>query len=111
MSKPDLAAPAAPPPAQRWTSIDEYLGGLARRRTARRSRRPGARTQPEAPQLLLSTLPFAALMSFFALLIVAIAIAAWPGSQRDIKPSGAPPQQQQGTAAPGWLDAAKKEMR
>ena len=43
-----------------WTRPDEYIGALARRRTARRSRgdkiRP--RTQPEAPRFALSTLPF-----------------------------------------------------
>lgn len=110
MSKPDLAPPAAPPPAQRWTHIDEYLGGLARRRTARRSRQPGPRTQPEAPLLLLSTLPFAALMSFFAMLIVVFAVAAWPGPQRDVKPPRTAAFQH-GTAAPGWLDEARKEMR
>lgn len=109
MSKPDLARPAAPPPAQRWTHIDQYLGGLARRRTARRSRRSRARTQPEAPNLLLSTLPFAALISVLGVLIIAFAIAAWPGSAPDVTPRAAPPQA--GTAAPGWLDQAKKDMR
>lgn len=110
MSTPDLAPPEAPPPAERWTHIDHYLGGLARRRTARRSRQPGPRTQPEAPLILLSTLPFAALMSFFAVLVVVFAVAAWPGPQRDVKlPRAA--VSQDGTAAPGWLDEARKEMR
>ena len=109
MSKPDLVPTAAPPPAQRWTHIDQYLRGLARRRTARRSRQPGARTEPEAPQLLLSTLPFAVLIAVLGLLIVAFAIAAWPASQPNAKPRAAAPEQ--GTAAPGWLDEAKKEMR
>ena len=110
MSKPDLAPPAAPPPAQRWTHIDQYLSGLARRRTARRSRRaPQARTQPEAPQLLLSTLPFAALISVLGMLIVAFAIAAWPGRAPEVAPRAAPDQP--GTAAAGWLDQAKKDMR
>lgn len=109
MSKPDFARTAAPPPAQRWTHADAYLEALARRRTARRSRQPRPRTQPEAPQLLLSTLPFAALIAVFAVLIIAFAIAAWPGSQNPPEPRSAPAQQ--GTAAPGWLDEAKKDMR
>lgn len=111
MSKHDLAPPAAPPPAQRWTSVDDYLTALARRRTARRSRQPRQRTQAEAPKLLLSTLPFAALMAFFAMLIVAFAIAAWPGSQPPQAEPHAASQQQPGTAAPGWLDQARREMR
>ena len=109
MSKPDLAPPAAPAPAHRWTHIDQYLGGLARRRTARRLRRPQARTQPEVPNLLLSTLPFAALMSVLGVLIVAFAVAAWPGSAPDVTPKAA--SSQPGTAAPGWLDQAKRDMR
>ena len=109
MSKPDLAPPAAPPPAQRWTGIDQYLNGLARRRTARRLRRPRARTQPEAPNLLLSTLPFAALISVLGMLIIVFAIAAWPGSAPRKTPPA--PSVQDGTAAPGWLQEAKKDMR
>jgi hypothetical protein len=107
MSRPDLA-----PPQERWTHIEEYLGALARRRTARRSRRTrsGERTEPEAPSLVLSTLPFAVLMVFMGLMIVAFAVAAWPPSQRGIDPpDGA--QSERGTARPGWFDEAKKEMR
>lgn len=58
--------------------------------------------------MLLSTLPFAVLILVFAVLIVAFAIAAWPGSQPS--PQLRPPPAQQGTAAPGWLDEARKEM-
>lgn len=104
MSKHELA-----PREKRWTRIDEYLGALARRRTARRSRQPPMRTQPEAPRLLLSTLPFAALLSILAVLAVAFAIAAWPG-RPDAEPLPPPPSEL-GTAPRGWLDEAKKEMR
>lgn len=109
MSKPDFMPTAAPPPAQRWTHADDYIEAMARRRTARRARQPRPRTQPEAPQLLLSTLPFAALIAVFAGLIVVFAVAAWPGSQPPAKPR--PAAAQPGTAAPGWLEAAKKDMR
>ena len=107
MDKPDLAAPQ-----ERWTRIDEYLGALARRRTARRSRRrSAARTQPEVPQLMLSTLPFAALMSVMAILVVAFMFAALPGSYPKARPSAAAQQQERGTAKPGWFDSAKREFR
>lgn len=108
MSKPDFVPTAAPPPAQRWTHAEAYIEALARRRTARRSRQPRPRTQPEAPKMLLSTLPFAVLILVFAMLIVTFAIAAWPGSRHSPEPRPAPVQQ--GTAAPGWLEEAKKEM-
>lgn len=105
MSKDELAARD-----RRWTRIDEYLGALARRRTARRSRQaPAVRTQPEAPRLLLSTLPFAALLSILAVLAIAFVIAAWPG-RPDSEPLP-PPAAELGTAPSGWLDEAKKEMR
>ena len=111
MSKSDLAPTAAPPPAHRWTRIDQYLTGLARRRTARRSRRaPQARTQPEVPQLLLSTLPFAALILVLGVLTIAFAVAALPGSAPEATPRAAV-SSHPGTAAPGWLDEAKREMR
>jgi hypothetical protein len=103
MDKHDLA------PAAKWARIDDYLDGLARRRTARRSRRERPRTEPEMPRLWLSTLPFAALMSVLAMLVVAIAVAAFPGSQPQFQPQ--PVAHEDGTAAPGWFEEAKKEMR
>lgn len=100
----------APPSEERWTRIEQYLGAMARRRTARRSRQPGPRTEPESPRLLLSTLPFAALILVLAIFVVAIAVAAWPPSQPRVAPPSAT-QQEPGTARPGWFDDAKKEMR
>ena len=104
MSKPGLAQPKS-----RWVQIDTYLGGLASRRSWRRSRRLETRSEPEAPRMMLSTVPFAALMALLGLLIVAFAIAAWPGSQPDFQPR--PAVHETGTAAPGWFDEAKKDMR
>ena len=100
----------APPEAHRWTRADDYLTALARRRTARRNREPEApRTQPEAPRLLLSTIPFLALIGALAILSVAIMITAWPGSH----PPAAqhPVQKERGVAAKGWLQEAEKEFR
>jgi hypothetical protein len=97
------------PPQSKWTRAEAYLGGLALRRSARRARRLGARSEPEAPRLILSTIPFAVLIAVLGLLIVAFAVAAWPGSQPDFKEKVA--QKELGTAQPGWFDEAKKEMR
>ena len=93
---------------QRWIRIEDYLGALARRRTARRMRQPRTRTEPEAPRLMLSTLPFAALIAMLAVLLVGIAVVAWPG--RHI-PEPPPPERKLGTAPPGWFAEAKKEFR
>ncbi|HKX92343.1 MAG TPA: hypothetical protein VJM15_07965 [Sphingomicrobium sp.] len=95
--------------AQPWTRLEDYFVALARRRTARRARAAGPRTQPDAPRFSLSTLPFLMLIAGLAVLAVAIAVAAWPGSRP-------PPKQEvaiheEGRAAKGWLDEAKKEMR
>jgi len=100
----------APPEAHRWTRADDYLTALARRRTARRNREPEApRTQPEAPRLLLSTIPFLALIAALAILAVAIMITAWPGNH----PPAAqhPVQKERGVAVKGWLQEAEKEFR
>ena len=106
MSRPDLA----PPTAQRWTRIDDYAGGVARLTQARRNRRAKARTQPETPSVLLSTLPFAALIAVMAMLVVVFAVAAWPG--RPIPQAAQTPQPRElGTAPKGWFDEAKKEFR
>lgn len=94
-----------------WTRPDEYIGALARRRTARRSRgdkvRP--RTQPEAPRFSLSTLPFLVLFGALLLIAVGIMIAAWPGGR-------SPPAKQHvasrdiGRAEKGWFQEAEKQF-
>ena len=99
----------APPEHRRWTRVDDYLGSMALRRTGRRSSKPSFRTQPETPRLLLSTIPFLALIAALAILGVAIMVVAWPGAQ---------PQQAQRTAArelgvapKGWFQEAEKEFQ
>ena len=105
MDKPDLA-----PAAERWTHAQAYIDALARRRAIRRSLRPlQIRTQPETPRLLLSTLPFAALIAVMGMLIVVFAIVAWPAPYP--QPRSQPAQQELGTAAPGWFEEAKKDFR
>ena len=99
----------APPEPQRWTRADDYLGVMARRRTARHRREPRPpRTQPEAPRLLLSTIPFLALIGALAILAIGIMVAAWPGAQ----PQHAqhPAQPEQGVAAKGWFQEAQRDF-
>lgn len=95
-----------------WTRIDDYVDAMARQRERRhRRRQQPRRTQPESPRLLLSTLPFLALIVGLGVVAVAVMFAAWPGRQQ------AAPQRQSaatsggGVAAPGWFDDAKREMR
>lgn len=99
----------APPEPRRWTRADDYLGAMARRRTARRGREPGPRTQPESPRLLLSTIPFLALIAALAILAVAIMVVAWPGSQP--QPAQRQIAREQGVAAKGWFQEAQKDFR
>jgi hypothetical protein len=100
----------APPAEQNWTRPEVYFEALARRRTARRKREPGAgaRTQPESPRLLLSTFPFIALIAALGLLTIAIMVAAWPGRPQRQPP---PPQHEQGVASKGWFQEAEREFR
>ena len=104
--KGDLAQGSEP-----WTRPDEYIGALARRRTARHSRgekmRP--RTQPEAPRFSLSTLPFLVLFGALLLIAVGIMIAAWPGggSQPEKRQIAA---QELGKAEKGWFQEAQKQF-
>jgi hypothetical protein len=105
MDKPDLAAANA----RRWTRIDTYIQALARRETARRRRHIAVRTEPEAPRLMLSTLPFVATMLVLAILIILFAVVAWPGSQPQFRPK--PQQNELGTAQRGWFQEAQKEFR
>lgn len=95
-----------------WTRLDDYVGAMARQRERRRRRRAQApRTQPEAPRLLLSTLPFLALIVGLGVVAVAVMFAAWPGRQQG-QPDRTPAATSGGgVAAPGWFDDAKREMR
>ena len=96
------------PRGKKWTGPDAYLRSLARHRAARKARRPMPRTTPETPRLLLSTLPFLALIAGLALLASAIMIAAWPGSHPVAKPR--PAAAEKGVAPRGWLEDAEREF-
>jgi hypothetical protein len=100
----------APPEPRRWTRADDYIGALARRRTARRNREHGTRTEPENPRLLLSTIPFLALIAALAILGIAIMVIAWPGAESQ-SVRRAPPPHEQGVASKGWFQQAQKEFR
>jgi hypothetical protein len=106
MEKPGLSESAS----AKWTHPDEYVAAMARKRTARRTREGNSRrTQPEAPSLWLSTLPYVALIAVLAVLTVAIALVAFPGSQP-------PPRQprlvvaEPGVAQKGWFEHAEREF-
>jgi hypothetical protein len=98
----------ARPESLNWTRVEDYLGAMARRRTERRRREPKPRSQPEAPRLLLSTLPFLALILAMAVLAVAIMIIAFPGAQPQLQPR--PAAHQQGVAPKGWFQEAQKQF-
>lgn len=102
----------APPPAARaWTRIDDYLAHMRPRdAAARRRRRLQPRTEPETPRFMLSTFPFAALLVIFAVMTVVIMIAAWPGHERPAQAHAAAAHEV-GTAAKGWFEEAKRDMR
>ena len=57
---------------------------------------------------MLSTLPFLALIGALAILAAAIILAAWPGRTSRRPAAGTV---EQGTAAPGWFEEARKEFR
>lgn len=101
----------APPPAARsWTRIDDYLVHMRRRDAAsRRRRRLEPRTEPETPRFMLSTFPFAALLSVLAVMSIVMLVSAWPGTERIAK--SRPPTHEVGTAPKGWLQEAQREMR
>jgi hypothetical protein len=82
---------------------------MARKRTFRRGRRQSDRTQPEAPRMLLSTLPFLALLALLGVLAVAIMVIAFPGAQPQQKPPQVA-QKEQGVAGKGWFQEAQKDF-
>ena len=101
---------ASPLSEEAWTRPDAYIGALARKRSFRRARDDDRkRTQPEAPRMLLSTVPFLALLALLAVLGVAIMVIAFPGSQPQPKPTEVAAKQQ-GVAQRGWFEEAQKEM-
>lgn len=97
-------------PAGKWTQPEVYLGAMARKRRFRRSGHRDGRSQPDSPRLLLSTVPFAALLALLAVLAVAIMVIAFPGSQPQQSPAQLA-QHQQGVAAKGWFQEAQREFR
>jgi hypothetical protein len=96
-------------PAGRWTRPEEYLGAMARKRSFRRRLGRRNRTEPESARLLLSTVPFVALLSLLGVLAVAIMITAFPGSQPLVR-APEPPLREQGVAQKGWFQEAQREF-
>jgi hypothetical protein len=108
------ASPAAP--VGHWIRIDSYIVALARRRRRMtRSLKLEPRSEPENPRLMLSTLPFLALLAVLGVLMVAFFIAAWPPSQPGaaaLPEEAAAPElgRELGNAPRGWFQEAAKEF-
>jgi hypothetical protein len=98
----------APAPLRAWTRPDAYIEAMARKRSFRRTRGEQQRTQPESPRLLLSTVPFLALLALLAVLSVGIMVLAFPGNQPRPKPQAA--QAEQGVAGKGWFQEAQRDF-
>ena len=96
-------------PAGKWTRPEDYLGAMARKRSFRRKPGRRQRTEPEAPRLLLSTVPFLALIALLGVLAVAIMIAAFPATQGQEK-AFQPAPKEQGVAAKGWFQEAQRQF-
>jgi hypothetical protein len=95
--------------AGKWTRPEEYLRAMARKRGYRHARDEPRRTEPESPRLLLSTLPFLALLALLGVLAIAIIIIAYPGTQpQHSAPQAA--QKEQGVAARGWFQEAQRDF-
>ena len=100
---------ASPAPGDSWTRPDAYIGAMARKRSYRRAREEGPRSQPATPRPWLSTIPFAAVLAVLAVLAVAIILLAFPGSQPAPRSQG-PAAREQGVAQRGWFQDAKKQF-
>ena len=95
--------------AEAWTRPGDYLGAMARRRTARQAREPSPpRTQPESPRFTLSTLPFLVLFAALLVITIGIALAAWPSGSPD--PRQEAQRQELGTAQKGWFQKAERDF-
>jgi hypothetical protein len=82
---------------------------MARKRNSRRARRTGERTQPESARLLLSTLPYLALLALLGVIAVGIMVTDYPGSRPAARPPQLPPHEQ-GVAQRGWLQEAQRDF-
>lgn len=96
-------------PEGKWTHPEDYLRAMAQKRTFRRSRRRDARSEPDSPRLLLSTVPFLALLILLGVLAVAIMVIAFPGSQ-PLQKTPQLVQREQGVAAKGWFQEAQRDF-
>ena len=97
-------------PEGKWTRPEDYLGAMARKRTFRRTRlRRDGPSEPDSPRLLLSTVPFVALLGLLGVLAVAIMIVAFPGTQPQPKPPQVA-QREQGVAPKGWFQEAQRDF-
>jgi hypothetical protein len=96
-------------PAGRWTRPEDYLGALARKRSFRHRWRRSGQGEREVARLMLSTVPFVALLSLLGILAVAIMVTAFPGSQPQVKAAELP-QSEQGVAQKGWFEDAQREF-
>lgn len=83
---------------------------MARKRSFRRTFREKPRTQPDQPRILLSTVPFLAVIGLLAVLAVAIMIVAFPGTQPQQKVRQVAAREQ-GVAERGWFQEAQKQFR
>jgi hypothetical protein len=81
---------------------------MARKRSFRRAREPKLRTQPERPRLMLSTIPFVALLLSLGVLALAIMVLAFPGTQPQFQEPAKP--KVQGVAQHGWFQEAQKQF-
>jgi hypothetical protein len=106
MGKERLESPAA---ARSWTRIEDYYRPL-QRRSAHRLKTLKPRTEPERPALLLTTLPFVALLGAMILLTAAIVVIAWPPSQPQVAAAVPVKVPELGTAPKGWLQEAQKKF-
>jgi len=97
-------------PEGRWTRPEDYLRAMARKRTFRRTRlRRDGPSEPDSPRLMLSTLPFVALLALLGVLAIGIMITAFPGTQPQPKPPQ-PVQREQGVAPRGWFQEAQRDF-
>ena len=106
MAKEHLESPAA---ARPWTRIEDYIRPL-QRRSVHRLAALKPRTQPGKPALLLTTLPFVALLGAMIPLTAAIVVIAWPPSQPQLAAPVPVKVPELGTAPKGWFQEAQKQF-